>query len=118
MNENTYELTPVSEDPTVELKQAVDKAFSQALASVIMCEFPVASIISIFMGRKASKLVRDAEAMAEQTGANLGGKKIAAKILSKIGFIAGIVNTCGWAIVGLYLILYFAMFILLMATSH
>ncbi len=117
MTDNNYELVSENEETSeTQLKSLVDKAFSKALASTIMAEFPVASIISIFMGRQASKLVAQIDEFANQTGKNPGGKRIAAKILSKVGFIAGIVNTIAWAIVGLYLIIYFAvLFILILS---
>ena len=117
MDENTYELTPAKEDESTQLQQLVDQAFSKALASAIMSEFPVASIISIFMSKQASKLVTKIDTISNRTGKNPGCKRIAAKVLSKVGFIAGIINTIGWAIVGLYLVAYFALLFFLMLSE-
>lgn len=117
MDGNTYELTPVKEDESAQLQQLLDQAFSKALASAIMAEFPVASIISIFMSKQASKLVTKIDTITNQAGKNPGGKRIAAKVLSKVGFIAGIINTIGWAIVGLYLVAYFALLFFLILSE-
>ena len=102
-------------DPEVDA--ATDVAFSKALASVIMCGFPVASIIAIFFAKKAKALVADALALAASRGVPKPGKLTAASILSKIGFIAGIVDTCVWAVYALIYIAYFV-FLIIMTLSH
>lgn len=89
------------------LAQLIDSAFGKALASVIMAEFPIASIIAIFMGRKATSLIAEADKLAAQTGLKASGKRIAAKIMSIVGFIAGIVNSVMYIFLGIYLIFYF-----------
>ena len=83
-------------DPEVDA--CVDSAFGKALASAIMCEFPIASIIAIVMGSTSLNLVEQAKFMAAQRGVKPSGKIVAATILGKIGKIAGIVMTVFWAI--------------------
>ena len=114
MTENTYEHNPVKEQTTSgELTLLVDKAFAKGLAAVILAEIPVGSLIAIFLGRKASKLVSEAEKIAEQTGLIPGGKKIAAKVLGKIGFIAGLAMSGFWALYTLFLMIYIPLMIFL-----
>lgn len=78
------------------LKDLVSSAFSKGLAAVIMAEFPITSIISIFMGSKSKKLVREADQLAAQYGVKAPGKRTAAKILGNIGFGMGIGMTAFW----------------------
>lgn len=101
----TYAPVPTT-DPTVE--SYVNAAFTKSLASVIMCEFPVASIIAIVMGSKGLEFVEAAKTLAAQRGVKPSGKNIAANILGKIGKIAGIVMTIFWGV-------YFLIFLIILA---
>ena len=85
-------------DPRI--PELADSAFSKALASTIMCAFPITSIISIFLGAKALKLTRKIDKLAAEYGKTVGGKKTAAKILANIGKGFGIGMTIFW---GLYI---------------
>lgn len=73
-------------------------AFGRALASVIIPGLPISSIISIVLGSKALKLTHQADELAAACGKRAGGKNIAAKILGKIGKIAGISFTVFWGV--------------------
>lgn len=99
------------------LPNLVESAFSTGLAATIMAQFPVASIIAIFKGRQAGKLVADAENLAAQYGTKAGGKKIAAKVLSKVGFISGIYYTALWAWFATFYSLYFLILFIAMFAS-
>ena len=90
---NTYSNSGVG---MAQVEGLVKSAFSKGLASVIMAEMPVASIIAIFMGNKALKLADSANALAAQYGISAGGKCVAAKVLGEIGKIVGIVMTILW----------------------
>ncbi len=103
----SYQPMPRPED-VPGLPNLVESAFSTGLAATIMAQFPVASIIAIFKGRQAGKLVTDAENLAAQYGTKAGGKKIAAKVLSKVGFISGIYYTALWAWLATFYSLYFS----------
>ena len=108
MTENTYELTPVREEITDwEFDALVEKAFSTGLAAAIMSEFPVASILAIFKGKKGKKLVAEIDSITEQTGQSAGVKRLLAKIFSIYGFINGIVCTALCAILAVYFFIYF-----------
>ncbi|MBE6923611.1 MAG: hypothetical protein E7466_00015 [Ruminococcaceae bacterium] len=85
-----------------EVDAVVDSAFGKCLAATIMCSFPITSIISIVLGSSGLKQVDQANQMAAYYGATAGGKCVAAKVLGKIGKIAGIAMTCFW---GLYFLL-------------
>lgn len=89
------------------LKELTENAFSNGLASVIMAEFPVASIFAIFKGHKAQKLAREAEELGARYGIGGGGKATAGKIMGKIGKIVGIVLTAFWGFY--FFILFMAM---------
>ncbi len=122
-NDQSYNPQPVSPYPAQPrpedipgLQQLVNSAFGKALASVIMAELPIASIIAIFMGSSANKLVAKAENLAAQYGTKAGGKKIAAKIMGKIGFFMGIGMTIFWGIYILYFI--FLMLLVLVAETN
>lgn len=117
MTENTYELTCVNEDRSAEMKQLVDNAFGKSLSSVIMAQFPIASIIAIFYGKKASKMVTKIDELAAKTGENAGGKRIAAKIMSLIGFISGIYYTAFYALFGTIYLLYFLFIFIMLITQ-
>lgn len=87
------------------VKPIVDSAFAKSLAATIMSQFPVVSIVAIFMGSSGLELVRQAEQMAAQYGISAGGKCTAAKVLGKVGKFAGIGYTIFW-------VLYFGLFFL------
>lgn len=91
---------PVAPAPTScpAAEACADEAFGKGLAATIMAWFPITSIIAIAMGGKGLGLLDQAEAIAAQYGVRVGGKAIAAKILSKIGKIGGIVMTIFWSI--------------------
>ena len=91
------------DDPRI--SELVDSAFGKALASTIMCAFPITSIISIFLGAKAGKLVKQANALAAACGRKAGGKSIAAKIMGSIGKGFGIGMTIFWGIYTLIIVL-------------
>lgn len=114
MYENNYQNyqpettpAPVPVQPNAASVQAyVDAAFGKALASAIMCEFPIASIIAIIFGCKALSMMETAKAVAASMGIKPSGKLIAVNILGKIGKIAGIIMTIFW---GIYLIFLLAL---------
>ncbi len=116
MAENTYELAPIEQETTdTQMKTLVEGTFGKALASVIMAQFPIASIIAIFTGRKASKMVAQIDELAAETGIAPGGKRTASKIMSLVGFISGIYYTAFYAMFGtLYLFYFIALFIMML----
>ena len=77
-------------------KDCADSAFGKTLASVIMAWWPVTSVIAIILGAIGLKNVNKAEEIAANYGVSAGGKKVAAKIMGKIGLIGGIVMTAFW----------------------
>lgn len=81
-----------------QIAELAGSAFGKGLASVIMCELPITSIISIALGAKAVKLSNKANELAASCGKRAGGKNIAAKILGNIGKYTGIVMTVIWGI--------------------
>lgn len=87
------------------LTDKVKSAFGKGLAAVIMAEFPITSIISIFMGSKSKKLVKEADQLAAQYGTKAPGKRTAAKILGNIGFGLGIGMTAFWTIYIFYIVM-------------
>ena len=99
---NYYNQTPLYEQPQAyanvnaksEVRSCVDSAFSKTLASTILAWFPICSIIAIIMGSKGLFLARRADDLAAHYCIIAGGRNIAAKIMGKIGKIAGIVMTC------------------------
>lgn len=114
-NFNNQNETVVVTDYTVKTESAqpvrdpmidsyAETAFNKGLAAAIMSEFPVASIIAIFMGAKGEAAAKDAEELAKSCGVSAGGKCIAGKVLSKVGKIVGIVMTAFW---GAYFSIFF-----------
>ena len=99
---------PVMPDPQV--ASLVDAAFGKSLAATIMCWFPVASIIAIFMGSAGLNMVEQAKWLARQRGSIISGKNVAATVLGKIGKIAGIVMTVWWAFYILFIIVMISQF--------
>ena len=112
MSTSTNEISSESKNA---LALIVDNAFAKGLASVIMAQFPIASLISIFLARNASSLVAEAEKIAADTGLNAGGKNTAAKVMGIVGFWIGIGYCAFWA---LFFFLYFGMmFFIFMLSS-
>ena len=81
--------TPVVEQPRPQnysqVTESANSAFGKGLAATIMAEFPVASLIAIFMGAAGLKKVKQTNEMAAYYGIKAPGKNIAAKVLSMIG---------------------------------
>lgn len=89
-----------------EVQQLAEQAFKKGLTATILSQFPVASIIAIFMGSKGCKLVAETRELANARGVKGGGKYIAANVLSKVGKFAGIGYTIFWGIYGAFISLY------------
>ena len=107
MTESAYELSTINEEITdTQFQELVEKTFAQALASAIMSNFPVASIIAIFKGSKASKMIAQIDEITARTGKQPGGKRMAARILSKYGFISGIALSAFLAFYFAFIIIY------------
>ena len=93
--------TPVVEQPRPQnysqVTESANSAFGKGLAATIMAEFPVTSVVSIFLGAAGLKKVKQTDEMAAYYGIKAPGKNIAAKVLSMIGLIAGIAMTAFWS---------------------
>lgn len=70
-------------DPVV--AECANGAFGKALASLIMANFPIVSIVGIIMGAMALKGVKKTDELAAASGVEAGGKRTAAKIMGIIG---------------------------------
>ena len=81
-----------------QIKAHGDSAFGKALASVILSDIPLGSIIAIILAAVAKGGAKKAEGLASSYGLPAGGKVTAAKILSTIGLILGIVCTVAYAV--------------------
>ena len=94
--------TPVVEQPRPQnysqVTESANSAFGKGLAATIMAEFPVTSLIAIFMGAAGLKKVKQTNEMAAYYGIKAPGKNIAAKVLSMIGLITGIAMTAFWSL--------------------
>ena len=103
----TQPVQPVG--PTVEevVHDLANKAFGKALASVIMCAFPIASIIAIVMGSKALNLVNQARDIATPYGIFGGAKYMVSRAMAMVGKFSGIAMTVFWA---LYILIIVAAF--------
>ena len=86
-------------------KDCADSAFGKTLASVIMAWWPVTSVIAIILGALGLKNVNKADEIASNYGVSAGGKRLAAKIMGKIGLIGGIAMTAFWFIYFLIIII-------------
>ena len=86
------------------------QAFNKALASAIMSNFPIASIIAIVQGNQALNQVKRIKELAEPYGIFAGGKYIAARVLALIGKFSGIAMTIFWALYLFLIIIYAAVF--------
>ncbi|MBR5134933.1 MAG: hypothetical protein IKV35_04985 [Clostridia bacterium] len=104
---------PLPED----LEEDVDKAFSKSLASVVMAQFPIVSIVSLIFSIIAHKQLNAVNRSAKQRGIrSLGGKATAARILSSIGLGTSIYTTATYALVfAIYALYFFFFFIAIMA---
>lgn len=96
------------EDPRTAAKNYIDgvanSVFGKALAAAIMMEFPITSVIAIFMGASVNSTLNELNSVAQNYGVKGNGKYIAARVLSKIGLFAGIGMSVFWA-------LYFLIFV-------
>ena len=95
-----------------DIQQRIDGVFGKALASTIMSEFPIASIIAIFFGNNALKEIMELMDICRTMGIRLPGKLVAARILGIVGKISGIVCTCIYAGLAAFYSLYFGLLFL------
>lgn len=109
--ENTVPVAPVVV-PSVDqmVAEMSNSAFNKALASAIMSNFPIASIIAIVQGNQALNQVKRIKELAEPYGIFAGGKYIAARVLALIGKFSGIAMTIFWALYLFLIIIYAAVF--------
>lgn len=91
------------DDPEIEDK--VNYNFKKALASVILAEFPIMSIVAFFLSHSAWKCAWELTGLAKERGVRLPGKNIAVKILSGIGRGISIFGTIFWTIYLLLIVL-------------
>ena len=88
------------------------EAFSKGLASVILSQFPIASIIGLVMGSKGLKSANMARDLANAQGVKGGGKYMVGRILSTVGKFMSLFYTIFWALYGVLMVLYVALIIL------
>ncbi len=95
------------ENPYVraELDACAQESFGKALASAILMEFPIGSIIAIFLGSGALKKFQHAQEIAQQNGVYVGGKNVAARVLAMVGKFGGIAMTAFWGFYFSYMFL-------------
>jgi len=107
----TYTQPPVVV-PSVDqmVAEMSNSAFNKALASAIMSNFPIASIIAIVQGNQALNQVKRIKELAEPYGIFAGGKYIAARVLALVGKFSGIAMTIFWALYLFLIIIYAAVF--------
>ncbi len=107
----TYTQPPVVV-PSVDqmVAEMSNSAFNKALASAIMSNFPIASIIAIVQGNQALNQVKRIKELAEPYGIFAGGKYIAARVLALVGKFSGIAMTIFWALYLFWIIIYAAVF--------
>ena len=108
---NTVPVAPVVV-PSVDqmVAEMSNSAFNKALASAIMSNFPIASIIAIVQGNQALNQLKRIKELAEPYGIFAGGKYIAARVLALVGKFSGIAMTIFWALYLFWIILYAAVF--------
>lgn len=106
----TYTQPPVVPSVDQMVAEMSDKAFGKALASAIMSNFPIASIIAIVQGNQALNQVKRIKELAEPYGIFGGGKYIAARVLALIGKFSGIAMTIFWALYLFLIIIYAVVF--------
>lgn len=102
--------TPVVPSVDQMVAEMSNSAFNKALASAIMSNFPITSIIAIVMGSQALGQVKRIKELAEPYGIFAGGKYIAARVLALIGKFSGIFMTVFWALYFFLIIIYVAVF--------
>ena len=95
-----------------DIQQRIGGVFGKALASTIMSEFPIASIIAIFFGNNALKEIMELMDICRSMGVRLPGKLVAARILGIVGKISGIVYTCIYAGLAAFYSFYFGLLFL------
>lgn len=95
---NYQQVPQVNPAYQAEVDDCVNSAFSKGLAAAIMSEFPIASIIAIFMGAAGGSSAKRAAELGELYGIKVSGKNVAGRILSKVGMIVGIVFSAFWAL--------------------
>lgn len=100
-----------------DIQQRIDDVFGKALASTIMSEFPIASIIAIFFGNNALKEIMELMDICRTMGMRLPGKLVAARILGIVGKISGIVCTCIYAGLAVFYAFYFIFFFGMLALA-
>lgn len=80
--------------------ESAASAFGKSLAAVIMCSFPITSLIAIFMGSAGLSGVKATNELAARYGIKLSGtaqgKTIAARIMGIVGLATGIFMTLFW----------------------
>ncbi len=116
----TIEAAPASAEPEAaaapERDPMIDvfagQAFSKGLASVILSQFPIASIIGLVMGSKGLKSANMARDLANAQGVKGGGKYMVGRILSTVGKFTSLFYTVFWALYGVFMVLYVALIIL------
>ncbi len=84
------------DDP--EIEGEVERIFKKALASVIIAELPIMSVVAFFLSHSAWKRAWELTDLAKERGVRLPGKNIAVKILSGIGRGISIFGTIFWTI--------------------
>ena len=97
--------------PDAEVTGITDSAFGKGLAAAIMAWFPIASIIAIIFGSKAISLVAQARSLAASRRCLTSKKLISARVLGRIGLIAGIVMTSFWAAYLIIFVLFLEIFL-------
>ena len=73
------------------VKKRTDESMNIGIAAAAMAQFPIVSMLSVYLGLKVSKDVKKTEEMAESYKCDLPGKHKIAKILGMVGTIAGLV---------------------------
>ena len=109
-----YAQQPVqNEDPRAAaanyVEQMAGSVFGKALASMILSQFPITSVIAIILGASANSALNEIKKVAEGYGIKGGGKYMASRVLSKIGLFSGIAMTVFWTIYILYLVFIYSM---------
>ena len=112
---------PIYQQPTQpdilppDIQQMVDSVFGKALASTIMSEIPVASIIAFFFGNNAFKTTNEIVEICVARGIRVPGKLKAARILSRIGKFAGLGFSIFWGCYFGFILAYVLFFIVLVS---
>ena len=104
VNEAPEEPAAPERDPMIDV--LAGQAFSKGLASVILSQFPIASIIGLILGSKGVKSANMARDLANAQGVKGGGKYMVGRILSTIGKFMSLFYTIFWALYGAFFALY------------